>query len=299
MDLLNPKVGTHLNFSEEETLSDVILELGDMIPDYKIPNFQVYLGKKNSCEIRKLSKEDIDICVRIIGNRGFFIHSSLIAYLSNWQNFRRFCKRRIITELRHVKKFPLSGVVIHPGSRNSRGVKLELTETLDNIIHSVIDIYHMGNEDLGYLYLENSAGEGSKVFKNIEEMKYVIKKLENFKDANGEHIIRNVRICIDTCHLFAAGDYDISKPREIRRFKEDFSREIGLKYIKLIHLNDSKYEFGSKKDVHEIIGRGYIWKSPRILKVFFEEFKDIPYVCETKNFTECVPMIEDAKELMN
>ena len=57
-----------------------------MIPDYKIPNFQVYLGKKNSCEIRKLSKEDIDICVRIIGNRGFFIHSSLIAYLSNWQN---------------------------------------------------------------------------------------------------------------------------------------------------------------------------------------------------------------------
>tara|TARA_R110001592_G_scaffold202005_4_gene451263 strand:+ start:777 stop:1673 length:897 start_codon:yes stop_codon:yes gene_type:complete len=295
----NPKVGTHLNFSEEETLSDVILHLDDIVPGYKIPNFQVYLGKKNNCEIRKLSKEDIDISLRIIGNRGFFIHSSLINYLSNLENFRRYCKRRIITELRQVKKFPLAGVVIHPGSKNCRGVRLELTETLDNIIHSIVDIYQMGHEDLGYLYLENSAGEGSKVFKNMEEMKYIIKKLELFKDINGEPISNNVKICIDTCHLFAAGDYDLSKVSQIKKFKKDFSREIGMKYLKLIHLNDSKHEFGCRKDVHEILGKGYIWKSPRILKTFFEEFKNIPYVCETRSFKECVPMIEEAKELMD
>ena len=138
-----------------------------------------------------------------------------------------------------------------------------------------------------------------KVFKNMEEMKYVIKKLEGKYDVNGQSIARNVKICIDTCHLFAAGDYNISKISEIKRFKRDFSKEIGLKYIKLIHLNDSRHDFGCRKDAHEIIGMGYIWKSPRILKAFFEEFKDIPYVCETKNFRECLPYIEKAKELMH
>ena len=296
---MNPKIGTHLHFSQEETLADAILEIDDSIEDFKIQNYQLYLGAKNTCNVRKLTKEDIEISNRLIGDKGFFIHSSLINYLTNREAFRRYCKRRVVNELRHSKHFTNSGVVIHPGSRNSRGDRLELTEALDNVVHSVVDIYKEGGEGLGLLYLENSAGEGSKIFKNLEEMKYVIKKIENFKDVNGEFISRHIRICLDTCHLFAAGDYDLSKTSQIKKFKEDFSREIGLKYLKLIHLNDSKYEFGCRKDVHEILGRGKIWKSPRLLKTFFEEFKNIPYICETRSFQECVPFIEKSKELMN
>ena len=92
--------------------------------------------------------------------------------------------------------------------------------------------------------------------------------------------------------------YDLSKPKEIRKFKVDFEKEIGLKYLKLIHLNDSKYEFGCRKDYHENIGMGKIWKNPRILKVLFEEFPDVPYICETRNFSESMNFIERAKRLL-
>lgn len=296
---MNPKVGTHISFTENENLVEAILDANDMVEGYKIPCYQLYLGPKTSCNVRKLSEDDINISKNLIGEKGFYIHSSMIAYLTNREGFRRYCKRRIVNELRHSKHFPVSGVVIHPGSRNSRGQRFELNEALDNVVHSVVDIYKEAPTDLGLLFLENAAGEGSKIFKNMEEMKYVIKKLELFKDVNGDPISKNVRICIDTCHLFAAGDYDLSKISQIKKFKKDFSREIGMKYLKLIHLNDSKHEFGCRKDVHEILGKGYIWKSPRILKTFFEEFKNINYVCETRSFKECVPFIEKAKELMD
>lgn len=294
-----PKIGTQISFSNDETLSDAILNANESAEDYNIHNYQAYLGAKNSCNVRKLTPEDIEISNNLIGDRGFFIHSSLINYLTNREAFRRYCKRRLVNELRHAKYFKNSGVVSHPGSRNSRGERLELNEALDNVVHSVVDIYKDAPDDLGLLYLENSAGEGSKIFRNLDEIKYIIKKLEKFKDINNEPISKNIRICIDTCHLFAAGDYDLSKISQIKKFKEDFSKEIGLKYLKLIHLNDSKHEFGCRKDVHEILGKGKIWKSPRILKTFFEEFKNIPYICETKSFKDCILFINRATELMD
>lgn len=296
---MNPRVGTHINFTTEETLTEIILSLNDLVEGYNIPNFQIYLGSRTGANMRSFSKKDMEDSLDIIGNRGFFIHSGLTNYLSSRINFRRFVERRTKQELKTVKPFPLSGVVTHPGTKNSGGIIMELEETLDNIVDNIYKIYKEGNEDLGYLFLENAAGEGYKVFKNIDEMKYVIKKLEGKYDVNGQSIARNIKICIDTCHLFAAGDYNISKISEIKKFKKDFSKEIGMKYLKLIHLNDSKHEFGCRKDAHEIIGKGYLWKSPKILKAFFQEFKNIPYLCETRNFGECLPYIEKAKELLN
>lgn len=293
---MNPRIGTHIRFDEDQTLYEALENVNDNIEDYKIPCYQIYLGKKNSCNIRKLSSRDIQDVKDITRGKGIYIHSSLINYLTNREAFRRYCKRRIVNELKTAKNFTTSGVVCHPGSRNSRGEKLEQKQALDNVVSSVVDIYKDGNSELGTLYLENSAGEGSKIFKNLEEISYIIKKIEKFKDVNNRSISNNIKICLDTCHLFAAGDYDLSKKSEIRRFKRDFEKEVGMKYLKLIHLNDSKYEFGCRKDVHEVLGEGKIWKSPKVLKYFLEQFPDVDYLCETRNFGECLSFIEKAKE---
>lgn len=296
---MNPSVGTHLPHTKGMTITEIIMSLDNRVEGYRIPFFQIYLGDRTGGGLVPFEKEDVQEALEIIGKRGFFIHSGLSNYLSNQRNYRHYVKKRILTELRQVKLFPLSGVVIHPGTMNMGGVKFELNETLDLIVSTISDIYKDGNDDLGLLFLENAAGEGYKVFKNIDEMKYVIKKLEHIRDKNGNHISRNIRICIDTCHLFAAGAYDLSKTKEIRKFKKDFDREIGLNYLKLIHLNDSKYEFGCRKDFHENVGMGKIWKSPRILKVLFQEFPDVPYICETRNFSDSMNFIERAKRLLH
>ena len=185
---MNPRIGTHISHTSEMTLTSIIISLDTRVEDYKIPFFQMYLGDRTGGGMLPFEKDDIKEALEIIGKRGFFIHSGLSNYLSNERNYRHYVKRRILTELRQVKPFPLSGVIVHPGTMNMGGIKYELIETLDLIVRNISDLYQDGNRDLGLLFLENAAGEGYKVFKNIEEMKYVIKKLEHIRDRNrGTH----------------------------------------------------------------------------------------------------------------
>lgn len=266
-------IGTHVSFTNKQTLTDLIKSLD-------INYFQIYLGPKIGGSGRVLEDEDVEEASRIIGKIGFFIHSCLTNYLSCNQKYKAYCKKKILNELRHVNKFPISGVVIHVGTCNLNKVKRDLYETLDLIVKNIEDLYSNPKE-LGYLFIENSAGEGAKVPRTLDEISYMIKKLEKNKS-----VIKKIRVCIDTCHLFAAGEYNISKSSEIIKFKKDFQKKVGLKYLKLIHLNDSKDEFGSRKDRHEILGKGKIWKSPKTLSTLFECFPNIPYICETKDFSE-------------
>ena len=197
-----PNVGTHVSFTKNVSLKELIISLENMYPNYDIPNFQVYLGPKVGGASRVLSKKDIDDSKKIIGKKGFFIHSCLTNYLSCPRKFKHYCKAKIVNELEHISVFPTSGVVIHPGTMNADGVKRDLTETLDLIIQNIAEIYKNGNKKLGKLLLENSAGEGSKVPKNLDQIRYIIKNLEKISDSVGNPISENVGVC-NTCHIFA------------------------------------------------------------------------------------------------
>jgi len=298
---MKPKIGTHVSFTKAQTLVHLI----EGLPD-EIQTFQVYLGCSRGGPERVLDPEDIDAASEIIGTRGFYIHSCLTNYICSKKGFPAYTRKKIRNELRHVKKFPLSGVVIHPGTQSLEKGKRDLKDTLDIIVNGVYEIYKDGNEDLGMLLLENCAGEGSKVPRNLSELRYIIEELEKLKDSNGNPISDNIGVCIDTCHIFAAGDYDFSQGEEIIRFKKEFSKEIGLKYLKLIHLNDSKDVFGSRKDRHEVLGKGNIWKSSKLLAILFKLFPRVPFVCETKGedkspttgFQESLPMIRRAEKYL-
>ena len=136
-----------------------------------------------------------------------------------------------------------TGVVIHPGSYPNR------KEGLNAIVKT---INHITFPDNSYLLLENCAGEGNKLCRDLVELQYII---ENINKDKKEY----VRICIDTAHLWGQGDYEISKISEIDRLFDDFERIIGLEKFHLLHLNDSKAAFGSKRDLHACLGNGEIW----------------------------------------
>ena len=88
-------------------------------------------------------------------------------------------------------------------------------------------------------------------------------------------------MCLDTCHLFAAGEYNISDVSEVDRFREDFDSMIGWNRIKIWHLNDSKLEFGSRRDRHEDLDFGKIGKDglKRVIKYAVEAKQ--PLIMET------------------
>lgn len=119
--------------------------------------------------------------------------------------------------------------------------------------------------------IENTAGQGSNVGNQFEELKYIIDRIEDKS---------RVGICIDTCHAFAAG-YDLCWEDNCKETFEKFGKIIGFEYLKGMHLNDSKKGVGSKVDRHESIGNGeigirafeWLMKDPR--------FDNIPLILET------------------
>ena len=260
------KLGSHVKNSD---LLDVDLDV-----------VQIYMKNLTN-------KEDV---LKKYKNKYFYIHSALINSLSCSSKFNKYVHRNLLKELEYSAQFKHSGVVIHPGTCSHNLInKDDVKEALNKIIINVSSVYKNSNVD-GILLLENCAGEGKKVPKNLDQIAYIMKHLELIKDVEGNYISSKVGICIDTCHLFAAGDYDLRKISQITRFKEDFETKIGLKYLKLIHLNDSKDPFNSHKDRHEIIGQGNIWKKDN-LKCFLESFSKVPMVCETSSFEQSLDFI--------
>jgi len=99
------------------------------------------------------------------------------------------------------------------------------------------------------ILIETTAGQGTNVGYKFRHLSKIIDLTNN----------ESVGVCIDTCHIFAAG-YDIRSKTGYQRAIDEFDSVIGLSKLKAFHLNDSKTEFACRKDRHANIGRGFIGK---------------------------------------
>jgi len=127
------------------------------------------------------------------------------------------------------------------------------------------------------LLLELTAGTGTALGSSFEELA----TLRSLIPANEHH---RVGVCIDTCHAFAAG-YDIVNDYE--GVWEQFERHLGLGLLGMMHLNDSKMPMGSRRDRHELIGKGCIGEKTFRRLMTDPRFTGIPKVIET-------PKLDDA-----
>lgn len=123
--------------------------------------------------------------------------------------------------------------------------------------------------------IENTAGQGSNLGYAFEQLAYIIDKVED----KGR-----VGVCIDTCHAFAAG-YDISTRAGFSETFEHFDQVVGFKYLKGMHLNDSKKGVGSHVDRHESIGKGELGIEAFRLIMEDKRFDGMPLILETPDET--------------
>jgi deoxyribonuclease-4 len=121
------------------------------------------------------------------------------------------------------------------------------------------------------LLLENTAGEKNSVGSSFEHIRGII---DGFADT------RRIGVCFDTCHAFAAG-YELRTDEGIEETLGQFDEQVGLKNLKVIHLNDTKGEKGSALDRHEHIGLGYIGEVGFRRILHHEVFSALPLICET------------------
>jgi deoxyribonuclease IV len=161
-----------------------------------------------------------------------------------------------------------SGVVVHPGNFPDRKRGLEAIGRSINRIN-----FKTGSK----LVLENSAGQGTSLATTFEEISHIISCVDQSKRGN-------IGVCIDTCHIYAYGEYDLRSKSEVDRMFREFDKCIGLDKLSLIHLNDSQTVRGSRKDRHELIGKGDIWRDDLGSLVYLLDYckrTGVPAVLET------------------
>ncbi len=134
-----------------------------------------------------------------------------------------------------------AGLVLHPGSHRDAGLRAVLPRVLTAIEHIL-----ESSPDDTTLALETSAGQGATIG-SFADLGLILREARSPR----------LRVCLDTCHVFAAG-HDLRTPEGVTEMVELFDEEIGLEYLAVVHANDSKGELGSKLDRHENIGDGQI-----------------------------------------
>jgi len=121
------------------------------------------------------------------------------------------------------------------------------------------------------LLLENTAGEKNSVGSSFEHIRGIIDGLDSQE---------RVGVCFDTCHAFAAG-YELRTEEGIAETIAQFDEQVGIRNLRIIHLNDTKGDRGSGLDRHEHIGMGFIGENGFRCILHHPAFKDLLLVCET------------------
>lgn len=197
----------------------------------------------------------------------FFHGVYLINLASEQKRLYDLSIKSLIHYLNLCGKVGAEGVVFHIGSRkeNSFGlVKGRIMEALVAILKA---------SPTGKLILENNAGQGGGVGMKFNELAQLLEGVKSDR----------VGICLDTQHAFAAG-YDVSSAEGLKNTLVEFEQEVGLPKLVAIHLNDSKFPLGSKRDRHENIGQGLIGLGAfgRILNN--PRLSHLPFIIETPGF---------------
>ena len=168
-------------------------------------------------------------------------------------------------ELTRSSLLEIDYVVLHPGSHTGHS----LTEGINYLTDACNKV--LEHNPSAMLLFETMAGQGSSIGRSFEELSLILEKIEYKK---------RVGICMDTCHIFAAG-YPVATDEDYHNLMNNFDKACGLHNLRVIHINDSKKEGGSRVDRHEHIGEG------KIALNFFKnimndiKFRHVPKILET------------------
>lgn len=171
-----------------------------------------------------------------------------------------------LDEMQRCEQLGLDRLNFHPGSHLN---SISEEECLKRIAESINIV--LGKTRGVTAVIENTAGQGTNMGYKFEHLKEII---DNVEDKS------RVGVCIDTCHAYTSG-YDVKTAEGFKKTFEKFEEIVGFKYLKGMHLNDSKKELGTRVDRHDNIGIGFIGEDPFGILMNDPRFDNIPLILET------------------
>ncbi len=192
----------------------------------------------------------------------------------------RKSREALIDELQRCESLGISCLNFHPGAHLDQGIEkgIKLIAESLNMVHSKTKNYKVKS------VLETTAGQGSAIGYSFEQLRNIIDQVDE-RD--------RMAVCIDTCHVFAAG-YNLGNEEGYRKTFQEFDDVIGLDRLVMFHVNDSKKGLNSHVDRHEHIGKGMIGLEGFRLLMNDKRFEQIPKILETPKSED---MHEDVENL--
>ena len=236
---------------------------------FDVLKFDKNVNNKYFIEIKKIKK--------ILSSfKNIFIHASYKInigselILSN-NNFYNIGIDIIINEIKIAKYIGSNGIILHLGKNTKKILNDE--NVYNNMVIFIIELFKKLKKQklLFNILFETPAGQKGDICFDLNEFVKFISSFKNMEFYN------YINICIDTCHIFQAG-YNLNDDKILNDVFEIFNPVFNK--VKLIHLNNSKYDFNNKKDRHEQINKGFINISS--LKKIINNFNGIPLVLETE-----------------
>lgn len=232
---------------------------------------QIFAKNANQWRGRPLPADEVREFRTRVAASGIAPVVSHASYLINLATTEAPLRRQSLAamgdELDRAEALGLLGVVLHPGCYTAGNE----ADGLGLIADGLLALLRERRRGKTMVLLEQTAGQGTALGSTFEQLASIIGKMNDH---------RRVGVCLDTCHLLAAG-YDLTSPEGYASTFKQFERLIGFERLKVIHMNDSKRPLGSRVDRHEHIGDGFVGLAAFRRIVNDRRFRDLPMLLET------------------
>jgi len=240
--------------------------------DINANGFALFTKNQRQWVAKPLSEKSVNKFKELMDMHGFSAdavlpHDSYLINLGHPEvEKREKSLNAFIDEAKRVEQLGLKYLNFHPGSHLRKMSEEECLDLISENVNKAIK-----ETESCIFVIETTAGQGSNLGYKFEHLAYIIDRI---------HDKSRIGVCIDTAHIFAAG-YDIRTKEAYDKTMKEFDEIIGFKYLKGMHINDSKAKFASRVDRHHSLGKGEIGLDAFKYIMQDERINGIPLVLET------------------
>lgn len=254
-------IGTHMSIAKG------LAKTAENVVKMEANTMQIFSRNPRGSNFKIYTEEEIERFQEIRGEYQFgplLAHAPYTMNLaSDQEKVYEFACTVIREDIARMDTLGIENMVFHPGSHTGIGVERGIRNIIAGLDQAIT-----GDEKITVL-LETMTGKGTEIGASFEHLKAI---------RDGVKHPERIGICLDTCHVFAAG-YDII--HDLDGVLEEFDCVLGLDLLKAIHLNDSMMPFGSRKDRHATIGTGEIGWEALLGVLKHPALKKLPFYLET------------------
>lgn len=238
---------------------------------YRSGAVQLFTKSNNQWAAKPLTDEDVQRFGRTDRELGPFEKAAHDSYLINLASPNPALYRKsldaFIEEIERCEALGVPRLVFHPGAHMGEGEEAGIQRVAEAVQEALAATSGYGTR----LLFENTAGQGTTLGRRLEELAQMLDRVA---------VPERTAVCLDTCHLFAAG-YELRTDEGYAETRDAIATTVGLGSVEWWHVNDSKRGLGSRVDRHDHIGKGRIGSAGFRRLLTDPAFRNTPMVLET------------------